>query len=281
MIDMQGGMELVLGNGARPYQFKISIEPPNSLAINNFLGNSNINTLCKATTIPGCRISQRAFNDMSGHIINLPSNKVYDTEWSATFYLDDFYSIKLMLEQWVALLDSYIGQKPSQIKVGQSLLAMGANKAISLGSSLIGDSLSKLKSSSSSPIAIEYNKLMGDVKADVQQYSSGKATAVPNKSEYFGTVRITQISVTGADIVTYILNNAYPIMIGPIQFDDSRVDIINEFMCSFSFTSYTIESGGDLVDMADKALSIANSATDATVDGVKSLKKYIESIKLG
>lgn len=280
MIDMQGGMELALGNGARSHLFKISIDLPIDLFENSYMQSSNINTLCKASTIPGCRISQRAFHTTGGHIINIPSNKIYDTEWTGTFYLDDFYSIRVLMEKWVALLDSFNGQRPGDIKTQSSILGGLANAGVNLASDAMKSlSISALSNRSTfdSISASDYSKgisstpmvsntlgnfFLGEISdsATYVQRGLNNFKESDNKS-YLGTINITQMSITGAEIITYKLNNAYPILLSPINFNDTSIDSINEFTCSFSFTDYEILSKSSFTsDAVSSVYSTVSSA---------------------
>jgi hypothetical protein len=234
MIDMQGGMEIALGNGARAYQYKVNIAIPSDVDASGFMIGNDINTLCKTTMIPGTRISQRAFYD-NGHIYNLPSNRVNDTEWTATFYLDDSYLVRNVLEKWIATLDRYNGQEPKTIKTGTGLIGALTDFVMDTFGSTI-----------TTPIATSGEKtaldgIFGDMKADSRSYAKGSSKYLDKADiSVFGEVAITQMSITGGEIVIYKLYNAYPIMLSPVQFDDSRIESINEFNCSFAFSDYEI-----------------------------------------
>jgi hypothetical protein len=273
MIDMQGGMELALGNGARSHLFKINIELPKLILQMDFITGSNINTLCKATTIPGCKITQRAFHTTGGHTINIPSNKVYDTECTVVFYLDDFYSIRVLMEKWVALLDSYNGQQPSDINTQSSILGGLATKAINFDFNSLKEKSDSVDPTNTFNIPSPINKFLGEVSDVVTYVKKGLPTFKnsDNSNSYLGSVIITQMSITGAEIISYKLNNAYPIMLSIINFNDTSIDSINEFTCSFGFTDYEILKTPE--SFASEAFGVAKDISSKIISGTSSYIK--------
>jgi hypothetical protein len=272
MIDMQGGLEIALGgNGARPFKFKIELTLPQKLASYGTTQSQRINTLCKSTTIPGSRMTQRGFWD-NGHMYNLPSTKVYDTEWTGSFYLDDSYTIRMLMEKWIALFDYYNGQKYSDVPItgdvlgtvadiaGQALQGVAtqlsgmADNAINTASSFINDtfgtSLGRTNIAGTALVADVEDGLTGFLKGeDVVSYNDSQATI-------FGSIKITQLDITNSEICTYVLYDAYPLSIQQIGFDDTRIDTINDFTVTFSFSRYEIvPSGGLLNDLENTAVS--------------------------
>lgn len=214
MIDMQGKMELALGgNGSRPFKYKINIVMP--YLVNLYLENitdGNINTLCKSTQIPGVKVNTRDFHRF-GHSYKLPTIKTFDTEWSATFYLDDAYAVRVALDKWISAIDQYNSQGLNDYDDTTSLMTK-IEKKIDAGGSMLKKLLTTKNPLASTP------------------------TDFPSVT---GEIQITQINVVGYDTVTYVLHDAFPISLSQIQFDDAKTDSISDFTASFAFSHYTIE----------------------------------------
>jgi hypothetical protein len=285
MIDMQGNLELALGgNGARGFKYKISIDFPSKLSILN-LTAPKLNTLCKATTIPGVKINQRDFYKW-GHAYKLPGTKVYDTDWSATFYLDDSYSVRIAIEKWIALIDRYNTQGSTEIEDNQDLSSMVSglfNNAVDSISSSAKDILtngiqSGISSLTNSTIASNLGNStigqLGDIDQSVKDWTGDNRASVAKSDSMFGTIRITQVHVIGTDSITYVLHDVYPIGISSISFDDSRVDSINEFSCNFSFSNYTIEPSNSLVSGLKDASNSITSGLSAISDTARLLNPF-------
>lgn len=288
MIDPQGYLLASLGNGARPYKFKVELSLPNDIVVSSILDSNKINTLCKSTQLPGVRVSQRVFWD-NGHQYYLPSTKIYDTEWTSSFYIDDNFFVRTILEKWVALIDSYNGIKVNDISTNKNGMIedaidfLNSNSTVkkysstiqNAANSLTGEVIKGATSLVGSGIVgiagvLEKNninvsesatsKYWGDVSKivdasvnKVEEYYHIKDEDVNfidksitnNGINIYGTIKITQLSITDDPIITYILEDAYPLSIQPIQYSDSSIDSLSEFTCSFSYSKYTIEKNTD------------------------------------
>jgi len=72
-------------------------------------------------------------------------------------------------------------------------------------------------------------------------------------SDYYGTVEIVHFDDTGSDIVTYTLNEAYPIIVGDVQLDWGATDHLVKLPITFTYTSWTADTldEGTMDDITD------------------------------
>lgn len=290
-------LEGALGNGGRPYRYKISITPAGEASKGEL---ELLNTLAKATTIPGVRIQPRNFM-YKGHIIPIDGTKIYDNEWQCTFYLDDDYSTRLILEYWVSYIDAFMsGLSPEPAGKGlmDSLIGAMTSKVKGLVDSFFGASAPVVDSAitkSKSMILVDLPQSFGlnetkdmssgyevtrySPSADVQpstgaqdlvasarnlinELSNPDDTTNTSKYSLYGTIRISPLGYSGTnDICTYVLHNAFPVSLQAIQFDDSNLQGMSEFTATFAYSHYTIERHSSIGEkIAENGMQMAKDA---------------------
>lgn len=85
--------------------------------------------------------------------------------------------------------------------------------------------------------------------------------------EYYGIVNISHFDDAGENIITYTLNEAYPIAIGDINVDWSASDQLVRVPISFTYTYWTAETlDPGYADARSQANYYASEATAARVD---------------
>lgn len=188
-------LESALGNGARPYKYRIEIKPANGADKGD---NSLLNTLCKATSIPGVRLQPRNFF-IKGHSVPVDGIKQYDTEWNCTFYLDGDYTTRLILEHWLAYIDGSMSGDFGDVvplKNG-NLMGVITSKLKSFVTSNIvnpsldflsgaGDSLASFGDDAVAGASNAYSWIMADVPNKPQIDLTTKPTATTSEPKYTG-----------------------------------------------------------------------------------------------
>ncbi len=101
---------------------------------------------------------------------------------------------------------------------------------------------------------------------------SGTSKGVPMSTfaypkDYYGIVNISHFDDSGENIITYTLNDAYPIAVGDINVDWSASDQLMRIPISFTYTYWTAETlDPGTVDERSFANYYATEATAARVD---------------
>jgi hypothetical protein len=269
-----GGIELALGNGARPSKYKISITPPTILMSSGFATDKTLNTLICETKIPAMKMNTCDIG-MDGRTIQIPYAIDIKNTWSASFYVDDAYIARRFFEYWMLFIDSYscatVEDPPSSLgdaAIGGLGKGLGGliNKGVSALSNLgsrfgIGnDSLDTYNFSTTAKYESVTSETSDEYPNPIRAGTSNKEKLIGNISQflqpYNGTIDITQLDYTGTEICTYTLFNAYPIEVGSIGFKDSDTHGISTIEVTFSFTDMRYQKAGglleNLVSAADK-----------------------------
>ena len=85
--------------------------------------------------------------------------------------------------------------------------------------------------------------------------------------EYYGVVNITHFDDAGEQVVSYTLNDAYPISIGDVSVDWNLSDQLMRIPVSFAYTYWTSETlDQGIVDYRSEAVYNATQSTAARVD---------------
>ena len=82
----------LIGGGARPNQFRVTITPPSGIAIG--LDVRRTSFLCTASTIPEIAVAFR------GRKIYMAGDRDFPNAWETTFYNDTDFMIRNALERW-------------------------------------------------------------------------------------------------------------------------------------------------------------------------------------
>ena len=87
----------LIGGGARPNQFRVTITPPSGIAIG--LDVRRTSFLCTASTIPEVSIAEIAVA-FRGRKIYMAGDRDFPNAWETTFYNDTDFMIRNALERW-------------------------------------------------------------------------------------------------------------------------------------------------------------------------------------
>ena len=87
----------LIGGGARPNQFRVTITPPSGIAIG--LDVRRTSFLCTASTIPEVSIAEIAVA-FRGRKIYMAGDRDFPNAWETTFYDDTDFMIRNALERW-------------------------------------------------------------------------------------------------------------------------------------------------------------------------------------
>jgi hypothetical protein len=249
-------MELALGNGARPSKYKVSITTPPEIMVSG--SDKALNTLICETKIPEMKMSTLDMG-FDGRTIQIPHSIDIKNTWTATFYVDDVYFARRFFEYWMLYIDSYSSATEEAPASPLGDAALGG-----LGG-LIGGLFGGNSNNVGGFVKADYDPVSSmtsdEYPTPIQIKTSGKYNLIekkvtPTLKDYTGTIDITQVGYTGADICTYTLFNAYPTNIGSIGFKDSDTHGISTIEVTFSFTDMRYQKAGglleNLVSAADK-----------------------------
>lgn len=252
MFSYYDSLENVLGNGFRPFRYRLEIKMPSYVEYDTGIFSNNIaNTLVKATTLPGVRMQQRNFTTKGGHTVPIVGTKVFDQEWNATFYLDDKFQLRIAFEQWIGILDSFGSGIPRK----KTSLMDSLKK--SLGDALVGsDGIfggARETVAKADPATTLGDVPIGDYIPKISYGTMYKPS--DEKTNMYGEIKITPLDINDeTEIYTYTLHNVHPIYLQSITLDDTMTANIGEFTCSFAFSHYSIESSKSLLDVVGGAV---------------------------
>lgn len=200
-IDVHGQLDAILSNVARPHKFEVNIIPPT--ALNNTYSMTSINTFVTSTSIPQVTIHTADFM-INGRKVKIPSRMEYSQTWQCTFYLDDNYYIRRLLEVWMFNMDGFYRSNNEVMPNSGGLV-----------SSFIGG-------------------LLDGVKAGLS--ATGAST-----SDRLGHAEVIPMTVDGRDIFKYTLQNLYPTALSDISFSNDSGQLAT-FTADFAFSHYTVSS---------------------------------------
>jgi len=92
------------GNFARPTKYNAIITFPSALSINPDSGNQ-LDVLCKTITSPSAQNDTYDIK-IKGHTLKLPGRTNQSQEISVTFYVDEYYTVKGMFQDWIHGIDN-------------------------------------------------------------------------------------------------------------------------------------------------------------------------------
>ena len=257
-------LDLALGNGNRPYQYKVSITVPtiiigtaptstvsstllsgltNTLGLTN-TGNLNvdqstIDALCNKASVPSLSTEQVSMF-VHGREVKVPFGTVSTHESTVSFYLDDSYYMRHLLEFWMLSRDCYyeFANKDfidNDIKPTQGLMGAITSTVKSLFSSLVQSLTTPASASSAAPTSAWYDSYYDKLKR------------VRNPAELYGSVSISPLDYQMTEICTYTLHNVYPVTIGDVHYANNSTGAISEFDTTFYYTHFTV-STASIVD---------------------------------
>jgi hypothetical protein len=235
MVPFQNKLDNVLGNAARPFKYKVEISFPQKLNASNILETGTLDMLVKATQLPST-INNPVIFTADGHDYLLPGEMSYDRNWNATFYLDDSYYAKHLMEYWMLMINSYYSEynETSVSKAGSATVpGMGIlqNTAIELGSKALTAVTDTLFGSGNMASSFIKRVLKGIV----------------NTNDFYGEVKISQLNYMNDIICTYTLKNAFPILVSNVQFNNENISGISEFDVSFAYSHYHYGTPTDII----------------------------------
>ena len=240
-------LDYALGNGNRPYQYKVSIQPPLAMVSALMIDSDKLDALCKRVQVPDMQMEQVPIH-IHGREVKVPFSTTYSSESVIGFYVDDDFYMRHILEYWMLSLDCYKVLNDNSF-IDDLVPTNMLDKLKSLGTQVINKAVSELKAFALIEASILANNIGFDqTKAYIDNYMEGFKRE-PEKSKY-GTVSITPLTYNGEDICTYVLYNVYPMNLGTMQYANDSVGAISEFDCTFYYSHYTIERGSSILGTA-------------------------------
>ena len=283
MFSKFSSLEKTLGNAHRPFRYRVELEYPQEVKVSHaFFSDDTVNTLVKSTRIPGVRIQQRNFYS-KGHILPLNGIKIYDQDWDATFMVDDDFTVRYSLERWITLIDSFMsGELKSDVGFMDSIMDKGMSIIKDINPfkpAQLSDILDTSKAGVTTTELPLGDRLLNATKKASDSILNDTITKdSDNHNRLYGTIRITPLSINdSSEIYTYVLHNAFPIALQPIQLDDASTSNISEFTCSFAFSHYTVEKPVGILDLLpgmDSVKGALNSGADSIANAIGGAKKY-------
>lgn len=114
---LQNKMAQIIGDAQRTTKFQLIMELPNSLKIKGIDGDY-IDTICKEANAPGRELGSIDFK-YAGMTIPVPAQEKYSQDLKLSFYLEDSWKFRLLIENWFNLTqyDTYkvTNYKPQDI----------------------------------------------------------------------------------------------------------------------------------------------------------------------
>jgi hypothetical protein len=93
-------LKFLLGQGARPNKYRISIDSP-AMGDGDFL-----DALCQATSIPAKTIGTIPVYN-KGRKILIAGDVTFDNTWDVTFYNDEAHTIRTLVDTWMTQIDDF------------------------------------------------------------------------------------------------------------------------------------------------------------------------------
>ena len=87
----------LIGGGARPNQFRVTITPPPGIAIG--LDVRRTSFLCTASNLPGMTLGEVAV-PFRGRNIYIAGDRSFETAWTTSFMNDTDFMIRNAMERW-------------------------------------------------------------------------------------------------------------------------------------------------------------------------------------
>ena len=231
-------MDTVLGNGSRPWKYKVNMSVPSSISTNFGISyNETVDTLVYNTELPELKLNTISF-DIDGKPIHIPGMRETNNTWKATFYLDESLSIRRMMEFWLLAADSslsFSGEKSPAV-LGDSILN-GLGKIVNNG---VSYGLSALSN---------FSPFLGDLAGDILGVL--KSTI----DDIRGEIILTQYTYNGEVAAVYTLHNAFPVGISSVNLSNDAIDKISEVTVTFSYTHFDYSKPQTLSELAIDAVT--------------------------
>ena len=108
---IQNNLNKVLGDIARPTKFRCMIYLPNTLSAFKNIQSADIDTYCKASSMPGM-VTEKIEIDFKGKTIPVQGLMRLEQEWTCEFYNDENHDLRLQFLRWMngSQYDKYSGE---------------------------------------------------------------------------------------------------------------------------------------------------------------------------
>lgn len=88
--------------GVRPNLFQVSHSFPNGVTVGN--GEEAVTTFCKSAALPASQVGTVEL-PFRGRVLKVPGDRTYES-WTATFYVDDAFTLRSAYEKWIELTNA-------------------------------------------------------------------------------------------------------------------------------------------------------------------------------
>jgi hypothetical protein len=90
------------GNFARPTKYSMILTPPSALRTST---SQTLDVLCKTVQAPG--ITNEPYEiKVKGQPIKVPGRTIQNQEITVTFYVDEYYNVRKLFQDWILALDN-------------------------------------------------------------------------------------------------------------------------------------------------------------------------------
>ena len=86
----------------RPNLFQVSHSFPNGVNVGS--GEEAVTTFCKSAALPASQVGTVEL-PFRGRVLKVPGDRTYES-WTATFYLDDAFTLRSAYEKWIELTNA-------------------------------------------------------------------------------------------------------------------------------------------------------------------------------
>lgn len=217
--DLKNALGTGLGSRKNKYLLEISFAD---------IDSARLNILCKTASLP-----QRTIEPVSawchGRKYNMRSETNYGGNYELTIVDDSDLTFRQFFDAWMKQIDD-------SSKIEQGSFAYSEDTSLAGKIKKLTNKVKEVREFVSNPL--------GDVKAQVKDFTNMfKNTLV---ASYYGTysasyqtdVRIWQLDATGSKVYGYVLQNAFPVGIGEVTYDDSETDSLVEYNVTFAFSEF-------------------------------------------
>jgi len=248
LTDTQGTVNTIndlknsLNGGSRPNKYMIELAFPG-------IDAKKFNILCKAAGFPQRSISTGNIW-YQGRKYQVRGETDYGGEYEVTVVDDSKMSMRKSFDKWLTKVDN---SKPKSGGLfGGSGSTMGnALDLLNSGASAI----SSLKNVLDNP-----KQVLGSYAKGILDPGSANAGA-----DYQTEITIWQLSNTGKKVYGYVLQNAFPKMIGPVQFSADSNNTLTEFTITFAFSEFDVANASLIEDLGFAALGDSGKEAFDTV----------------
>lgn len=216
-------LKAALGSGLGSRKNKYLLE----ITFSN-IDSAKLNILCKAASLP-----QRTIAPVSawchGRKYNMRSETDYGGTYELTIVDDSDLTFRKFFDTWMKQVDDSSKMEQGSFAYSEDMTLTGRLKNIRTTTKAVKEFVSDP---------------LGSVKTSVKDFTNMFKNTITSAfyggytATYQTDIRIWQLSATGSKVYGYTLQNAFPVGIGEVTYDDSEMDSLVEYNVTFAFSEF-------------------------------------------